>query len=127
MIMMNGYKVMNILQRKHAIISSIYSQERKQRLTNSLWNSFQEYDRVKRYTGFHQKETPITYLSCPLFIGRPRLIYFSELISKIVNRITGWQSKMLGYGGKATLIKHVLQSMPIHILSTIPPPPFYYS
>ncbi|WMV30180.1 hypothetical protein MTR67_023565 [Solanum verrucosum] len=81
------------------------------------------YDRVKRYTGLHQKETPITYLGSPLFIGRPRLIYFSELISKIVNRITGWQSKMLSYGGKATLIKHVLQSMPIHILSAISPPP----
>jgi len=79
-------------------------------------------DRIKRYTGFHQKEAPITYLGCPLFIGRPRLTYFSDLINKIVNRITGWQSKMLSYGGKATLIKHVLQSMPIHILSAISPP-----
>ncbi|KAG5599223.1 hypothetical protein H5410_030593 [Solanum commersonii] len=33
MIMMNGYKVMNILHKKH---------ERKLRLTNSLWNAFQE-------------------------------------------------------------------------------------
>ncbi|KAH0646562.1 hypothetical protein KY284_034446 [Solanum tuberosum] len=64
-------------------------------------------NRIKRYTGFHQKEAPITYLGCPLFIGRPRLIYFSELISKIMNRINGWQSKMLSYGGKATLIKHI--------------------
>ncbi|XP_049348974.1 uncharacterized protein LOC125813528 [Solanum verrucosum] len=78
-------------------------------------------DRIKRYTGFHQKEAPITYLGCPLFIERPKLTYFSDLINKIVNRITGWQSKMLSYGGKATLIKHVLQSMPIDILSAISP------
>ncbi|XP_015166827.1 uncharacterized protein [Solanum tuberosum] len=79
-------------------------------------------DRIKRYTGFHQKEAPITYLGCQLFIGKPRLTYFSDLINKIVNRITGWQSKMLSYGGKSTLIKHVLQSMPIHILSAISAP-----
>ncbi|KAK6775990.1 hypothetical protein RDI58_026991 [Solanum bulbocastanum] len=79
-------------------------------------------DRIKKYTGFHQKQAPITYLGCPLFIGRPKIIYFSELINKIVNRITGWHSKVLSYGGKATLIKHVLQSLPIHILSAMSPP-----
>ncbi|KAK6803130.1 hypothetical protein RDI58_000914 [Solanum bulbocastanum] len=79
-------------------------------------------DRIRKSTGFHQKQAPITYLGCPLFIGRPKLIYFSELINKIVNRVTGWQSRILSYGGKATLIKHVLQSLPIHILSAISPP-----
>jgi len=48
-------------------------------------------DIIKKYTGFHQKEAPITYLGCPLFIGRPRIIYFSEMVNKVVNRITGWQ------------------------------------
>ncbi|KAK6789568.1 hypothetical protein RDI58_013368 [Solanum bulbocastanum] len=79
-------------------------------------------DRIKKYTGFHQKHGPITYLGCSFFIGRPKLIYFSELINKIMNRITGWQSKIFSYGGKATLIKHVLQSLPIHILLAISPP-----
>ncbi|KAK6803132.1 hypothetical protein RDI58_000916 [Solanum bulbocastanum] len=78
--------------------------------------------RVKRCTGFHQKEAPLMYLGCPIFIGRPKIIYFSDLTNKIVNKITGWQSKMLSYGGKATLIKHVLQSIPIHLLSSISPP-----
>lgn len=34
----------------------------------------------------------------------------------------GWQSKLLNYGCTTTLIKHVLQSLPIHILSTASPP-----
>ncbi|KAK6777637.1 hypothetical protein RDI58_024355 [Solanum bulbocastanum] len=79
-------------------------------------------DRIKRATGFHKKDAPFTYLGCPISTGRHRIIYFSELINKIVNRITGWQSKLLSYGGKATLIKHVLQSIPIHILSATAPP-----
>jgi len=48
-------------------------------------------DIIKKYTGFHQKEAPITYLGCLLFISRPRIIYFSEMVNKVVNRITGWQ------------------------------------
>jgi len=79
-------------------------------------------DKVKKYTGFHQKEAPLIYLGCPLFVGRPRIIYFSELINKVVNRITGWQSKILSYGGKLTLIKHVLQSLPIHFLAATSTP-----
>ncbi|KAK6789597.1 hypothetical protein RDI58_013397 [Solanum bulbocastanum] len=62
------------------------------------------------------------YLGCPIFIGRPKIIYFSDLINKIINKITGWQSKMISNGGRVTLFKHVLQSIPIHLLSSIPPP-----
>uniref|UniRef100_M1E0C2 RNase H family protein n=1 Tax=Solanum tuberosum TaxID=4113 RepID=M1E0C2_SOLTU len=52
----------------------------------------------------------------------PKIIYFSELISKVVNRVAGWQSKLLSFGGKVTLIKHVLQSLPIHILAATSTP-----
>ncbi|XP_015159877.1 uncharacterized protein [Solanum tuberosum] len=79
-------------------------------------------DRIKRITGFKQKEGPITYLGCPLYIGRPRITYFSDLINKVVNRITGWKTKILSYGGRNTLVKHVLQSLPIHLVSAISPP-----
>ena len=47
-------------------------------------------DRIKRLTGFKQKQGPITYLGCLLFVGRPRNIYFSDLVNKVVGRITGW-------------------------------------
>ncbi|KAK4706801.1 hypothetical protein R3W88_033633 [Solanum pinnatisectum] len=79
-------------------------------------------NRIKKATGYRQKEGIITYLGCPLFVGRPRIIYFSDLINKVLTRITGWQTKILSYGGKAILIKHVLQSLPIHLLSAVTPP-----
>ncbi|XP_055814172.1 uncharacterized protein LOC129883562 [Solanum dulcamara] len=59
--------------------------------------------RIKKVTGFRQKDSPITYLGCPLYIGRQKLIYYSDLIAKVVNRITGWQAKILNYGGRVTL------------------------
>ncbi|XP_049399716.1 uncharacterized protein LOC125863741 [Solanum stenotomum] len=87
---------------------------------SSAFNSTK--DRIKRITGFRQKEGPITYLGCPLFVGRPRIIYFSDLINKVLCRITGWQTKLLSYGGRAILVKHVLQSLPIHLLASVTPP-----
>ncbi|KAG5585843.1 hypothetical protein H5410_046277 [Solanum commersonii] len=67
------------------------------------------------------KDDPLTYLGCPLFVGRPRIIYFSDLINKVLCKITGWQTRLLSYGGRAILVKHVLQSLPIHLLSVVTP------
>lgn len=63
----------------------------------------------------------MTYLGCPTYIGRQRAIYYSDLVSKVLNSITGWQTKMLSYGGRVVLVKHVLQSLPIHLLSFVCP------
>ncbi|XP_015160335.1 uncharacterized protein [Solanum tuberosum] len=37
-------------------------------------------------------------------------------------RITGWQTKLLRYGGRAILVKHVLHFLPIHLLASVTPP-----
>ena len=76
-------------------------------------------DGIKRIIGFKQKQGP---LGCPLYVGRPRIIYCSELVNKFICRITGWQTKQLSYGGKAILMKHVLQYLPMHIPSATTPP-----
>ena len=78
-------------------------------------------DRIKRNTGFKQKQGITSYLGCPLFKGRPRIPYFSDLVSKVICMITGWKTKQLNYGGRFVLIKHVLQAFPIHLISAIPP------
>nr|XP_010319955.1 uncharacterized protein LOC104647080 [Solanum lycopersicum] len=79
-------------------------------------------DRIKRITVFKQRQGPLTYLGCPLFVGRPWIVYFSDLVNKVVCRIIGWQTKQLSYGGKEVLTKHVLQAIPIHLLSAVTPP-----
>ncbi|XP_059302129.1 uncharacterized protein LOC132054076 [Lycium ferocissimum] len=78
--------------------------------------------RVTKVTGFNQEASPITYLGCPLHVGRQRIIFFSDLVSKVVNRIRGWNFKILSHGGRAVLVRSVLQSLPIHLLSAVSPP-----
>ncbi|KAK4724025.1 hypothetical protein R3W88_026804 [Solanum pinnatisectum] len=79
-------------------------------------------DRIQEVTGFSKKDSPITYLGCPMYIGRQRIIYYSQLVDKVSEKICGWQAKILNFGGRITLIKHVLLSMPIHIMAAVSPP-----
>ncbi|XP_055824261.1 uncharacterized protein LOC129892709 [Solanum dulcamara] len=60
-------------------------------------------DRISRITGFKWTHGPITYLGCPLYIGRQRIIYYTSMVSKVLSKIKGWQTKVLGYEGRATL------------------------
>ncbi|XP_070034673.1 uncharacterized protein [Nicotiana tomentosiformis] len=82
------------------------------------------YDRVSwksigTITGFSMGEFPFTYLGCPIFYTRRRKDYYNDLIKTVKAKLHSWKGKLLSYGGKATLISSVLQSMPTHILSVI--------
>ncbi|XP_015162434.1 uncharacterized protein [Solanum tuberosum] len=55
---------------------------------------------IKEGTGFTQKDSPISYLGCPLYIGRQRIIYYSQLVDKVIRRISGCQSRLLRVGGR---------------------------
>ena len=79
-------------------------------------------ENIKMVTGFTRKNSPINYLGCPLYIGGQRIIYFSEVVAKVIKKVSGWQSKILNFGGKTTLVNHVLQAIPIHTLAAMSPP-----
>lgn len=69
-----------------------------------------------------QQALLIKYLGCPLFAERQKISYYSEMINKVTSRVRGWHARLLSLGGKVVLIKHVLLSMPMHLISTLQPP-----
>nr|XP_009610783.1 uncharacterized protein LOC104104414 [Nicotiana tomentosiformis] len=77
---------------------------------------------VTDITGISKGEFPFTYLGCPIFYTRRRKEYYNELTQKVKAKLHSWKGKLLSYGGKATLISSVLQSMPFHILPILDPP-----
>ncbi|XP_070020191.1 uncharacterized protein [Nicotiana sylvestris] len=42
--------------------------------------------------------------------------------TRVINRIRGWRLKFLSFGGRATLIRHVLLALNIHTLAVVHPP-----
>ncbi|XP_043724786.1 uncharacterized protein LOC122671558 [Telopea speciosissima] len=73
-------------------------------------------------TGFTRKSLPITYLGAPLHSGRHKICFFDEIVEKIRNKVAGWKGRLLSSGGRVTLLKHVLSSIPIHVLEMLDPP-----
>ncbi|OIT06788.1 putative ribonuclease h protein [Nicotiana attenuata] len=77
---------------------------------------------IKIITGLRHIEFPTTYLRCPLYVGCKRICHFSDSVARIVRKTNEWQGKLLSIGGRAILIKHVLQSQPLHLLAAMVPP-----
>ncbi|WMV24703.1 hypothetical protein MTR67_018088 [Solanum verrucosum] len=73
-------------------------------------------------TGILRKEFPFTYLGCPIFYRRKQKAYYQQMINRISTKLQAWKGKLLSYAGRAILIKHVLQSIPVHCLSVMNPP-----
>lgn len=71
--------------------------------------------RIQRVTGCHAKHLPFKYLGAPIYKGRCKCLYFEDMISKVALQLEGWKSRFVSFGGKITLIKSVLASLPLHI------------
>lgn len=78
-------------------------------------------DDIKKITKFQSYPFPMQYLGCPVYCGRKKVVYYNNMVAKVVNKVQGWQTKYLSYGGKAVLIKSVLQSLPLQLLSVVQP------
>ncbi|XP_075101658.1 uncharacterized protein LOC142177094 [Nicotiana tabacum] len=80
------------------------------------------FQAVGAITTFARGKFPFTYLGYPIFYTRRRKDYYEDLIKKVKAKLHSWKGKLLSFGGKATLISSVLQSMPVHMLSVLDPP-----
>lgn len=78
-------------------------------------------NKVQRIKGTCRQDFPFTYLGCPIFYARRKIDYFQGLIKKILDKLQSWKGKLLSIGGRAVLISHVLQSVPIHFLLAVNP------
>ncbi|XP_070036329.1 uncharacterized protein [Nicotiana tomentosiformis] len=78
--------------------------------------------RIKTSTGFKHKEYPMIYLGCHIYVGRKKIAIFNDVVYKIIKKVAGCQGMLLSIGGKATLIKHALQSQHTHLLAALEPP-----
>ncbi|KAH0712316.1 hypothetical protein KY289_008275 [Solanum tuberosum] len=76
-------------------------------------------NRIKRLTDITQRNFPFIYLGCPMFYGRKNKSHFKDLLKKMIKRLSLWQNKLLSFGARYILITHVLQSIPVYLLSAI--------
>ena len=62
---------------------------------------------------------PIKYLGLPISLGRLRRADFQPYIDKAASRLQPWKGKFITQAGCAALVKSVLSSMPIFLLTAL--------
>ncbi|GAU31515.1 hypothetical protein TSUD_332900 [Trifolium subterraneum] len=62
-------------------------------------------------------KTPFLYLGLPIGGDPRRLGFWEPVLTRIQNRLSGWKSCFLSFGGRLVLLKSVLTSMPVYALS----------
>jgi hypothetical protein len=80
----------------------------------SLWSNLMEVFPGK-YSNF-----PGKYLGLPLHFRNIKRIEFQPLIEKINKRLAGWKGRLLSKAGRETLVKSVLTTRPIYLLTVSP-------
>ncbi|CAA7409870.1 unnamed protein product [Spirodela intermedia] len=73
--------------------------------------------RIQDITRFSRGHLPFYYLGCLIFLGCTRIHYFDTLLCKLRKKLTGWKLQLLSSRGRIQLIRHVLMSMPLHLLA----------
>jgi len=60
---------------------------------------------------------PITYLGLPMDAKFKEKVIWEPMIERFEKRLSGWKASYLSKGGRITLIKSVLASIPTYFLS----------
>ncbi|GJY64667.1 RNA-directed DNA polymerase, eukaryota, reverse transcriptase zinc-binding domain protein [Tanacetum coccineum] len=79
-------------------------------------------DNMTQYTGKATHgclvlKTPFTYLGMKVGGNMSRKQAWKEVVDKVLSRLSRWKMKLLSIGGRLTLLKSVLGSMPIFHMS----------
>ncbi|OVA06424.1 hypothetical protein BVC80_8439g7 [Macleaya cordata] len=74
---------------------------------------------ISNITGYQCKSTVMTYLGAPIYEGRAKIGYFDTLLTKLHNKFAVWKANFLTQGGNLVMVRHILSSMAIYLLSAV--------
>jgi hypothetical protein len=64
--------------------------------------------------GFVAGLIPFNYLGCPIFIGKPKTVYFQSIADKIKVKLASWKGALLSIIGRVQLVKYIIHGMLVY-------------
>jgi hypothetical protein len=65
---------------------------------------------------------PIQYLGLPLTLGRTKMVHLQYIQDRAKGKLAGWQGKLVNMAGRRELVRSVLSSLPVYLLTVIRAP-----
>lgn len=65
---------------------------------------------------------PLKYLGLPLTLGRLRMVHLQYIQDRAKARVAGWQGRLLNVAGRRELVRSVLSSIPVYLLTVVKAP-----
>ncbi|XP_042964794.1 uncharacterized protein LOC122299025 [Carya illinoinensis] len=112
---------LRFLQFMKASLASGVNKEKSLIIFSNLIPYFKSIN-ILRIFGFSEGSLSFKYLGVPIVSRRLKAVHFDEFLGKIGDKIGGWQSWLLSSGARLLLLKHVLGSFSIHVLSILQVP-----
>jgi hypothetical protein len=81
-----------------------------------------DLDNLATILGCKTVQLPINYLGLPLGAKFKSKMIWDPILEKMERKLSGWQRMYLSKGGRVTLIKSTLSSLPTYYLSLFPIP-----
>ncbi|GMJ01911.1 hypothetical protein HRI_003860300 [Hibiscus trionum] len=75
-----------------------------------------------RWLHCQSESFPTMYLGLPLGQLKNSAVIWNPVLEKVGSKLSGWKSKLLSFGGRLTLIKSVLSTIPVYYMSIFPMP-----
>ncbi|XP_019258156.1 PREDICTED: uncharacterized protein LOC109236426 [Nicotiana attenuata] len=79
-------KIMNILEGYEQTSGQLINKNKSHFMTSPSAFPY-TIRRNQQITGFSRKDSPLTYLGCPLYTGRKRIIHFNSISSKVIVKL----------------------------------------
>jgi hypothetical protein len=69
---------------------------------------------ITNLLGFGVGLISFNYLGCPIFIGKPKTVYFQSIADKIKVKLASWKGALLSIMGRVQLVKSIIHGMLVY-------------
>ncbi|XP_071731071.1 uncharacterized protein [Rutidosis leptorrhynchoides] len=88
-----------------------------------IGTSISETNHMANYINCSAGSTPFTYLGLPIGVPTSHSSSWQPIIEKFDKRLSDWAAKSISFGGRLTIIKSILTSIPLYYFSLFHAPP----